>query len=88
MWRKRDTNQNHDVLCPSCGEEADTCAHVLHCEEKGRVDALVGSIKSPDEWLASVGTEGTIRRCLVRFAKNRQNVRMENIHSLGRREKV
>jgi hypothetical protein len=36
--------EGHDPHCPSCASEIETCSHVLHCEEAGRVDALQRSI--------------------------------------------
>ena len=30
----------HNKMCPSCGVVQETCAHVLTCEETGRVEVL------------------------------------------------
>ena len=35
---------NHDPMCPSCTRSVESCSHVLHCPEEGRVDTLLGTI--------------------------------------------
>ena len=72
-------NSEHHVLCLSCGEEAETCEHVLCCKEEGRGKTLLKSVELVNQWLQQVGTHETLRRCLVKFAKERGSVRMENI---------
>ena len=69
----------HDRKCPSCSQEVETCSHVLHCEEEGRVEALLQSIKWMDEWLRKVGTDPTLRRLLVRYAKGRGRHTLEQL---------
>ena len=32
--------KQQDTMCPSCGQETETCHHVVCCEEEGRVTAL------------------------------------------------
>ena len=39
----------HSPICPSCDVSVETCAHVLHCREAGRVAALLLSIELLDE---------------------------------------
>ena len=55
----------HDKKCPSCKVAMETCAHVLACEESGRVEALHRSIELLDAWLRENGTESNLRRFLV-----------------------
>ena len=43
-----------DPKCPSCEEYVETCSHVLHCNEEGRVSALQQTTALLDEWLVSV----------------------------------
>ena len=31
---------HQDTVCPSCGQEVETCHHIPHCKEEGRVAAL------------------------------------------------
>ena len=39
----------HCKKCPSCGVVNETCAHVLMCEEAGRVSLLHSSIDMVDK---------------------------------------
>ena len=48
--------KDQDKMCPSCGQEAETCQHVLCCEEEGRVKALNCTIDLLDSWLQKVGS--------------------------------
>ena len=66
-------------MCPSCGQEEETCQHVLCCEEEGRVKALNCTIDLLDSWLQKVGTNKTLRQCLVTYAKRRGGSSMEHI---------
>jgi hypothetical protein len=66
----------HDPLCPSCGRVEETCAHVLHCEEAGRVECLGRSIDNMAEWLRDVGTDPQLRRLIIAFAKGRGGMSM------------
>jgi hypothetical protein len=43
--------EHQDTACPSFEQEADTCQHILHCEEEGRVVALNCTIDPIDSWL-------------------------------------
>ncbi len=47
----------HDKTCPSCGVEIEICAHVLSCNESGRMDVLHKLIDLLDRWLKDNGTE-------------------------------
>ena len=71
--------RDQDKICPSCGQEEETCQHVLCCEEEGRVKALNCTIDLLDSWLPKVGTHKTLRQCLVTCAKRRGGSSMENI---------
>ena len=69
----------HDKKCPSCKRETETCAHVLACEESGRVEALHRSIDLLDEWLRENGTETNLRRFLIQYAHGRGGRTMQEI---------
>ena len=71
--------EGHDPSCPSCNREIETCAHVLHCEEAGRNEALRRSIDWLEDWLKEVGTDPSLRAALVEYARSRGNTRMEDI---------
>ena len=43
--------------CPSCHAADETCGHILDCPERGRVEALLGSIALLDTWLGQNYTE-------------------------------
>ena len=58
----------HDKKCPSCGVEIETCAHVLSCNELGRVDVLHKSIDLLDRWLKDNSTEANLRWLLIQYA--------------------
>ena len=72
-------DEEHDPHCPSCGRAMETCSHVLHCEEAGRVDALKRSIDWLEDWLREAGTEPNLRECLIEYARGRGHERMEDI---------
>lgn len=55
-------------LCPSCSTEEETCAHILKCTERGRVDALNNSIALLGDWLTTVHTEPQLRQVIVIYA--------------------
>ena len=65
--------------CPSCQRRKETAAHVLLCNEAGRVDALQQTIGFLERWLEEVDTEATLTRCLVSFAQGRGYRLMEEI---------
>ena len=66
-------------MCPSCGRAVETCAHVLACREAHRVKNLSNSLRLVDVWLQRVGTHESLRSCLVQCARERGQLRMENI---------
>jgi hypothetical protein len=69
----------HDRRCPSCGVETETCAHVLSCNEAGRVDVLHKSIDLLDQWLKDSGTEANLRKFMIRYAHGRGGRTMQEI---------
>jgi hypothetical protein len=69
----------HDPLCPSCGRVEETCAHVLHCEEAGRVECLTRSIDNMAEWLRDTGTDPQLSRLLIAYAKGRGGTSMTEL---------
>ena len=70
---------DHSRKCPSCGIANETCAHVLFCEEVGRVDAMMKMIQLLDDWLGQVGSDSGLRRSLIAFARERGGKSMEEI---------
>ena len=71
--------EDHNPMCPSCSTEAETCHHVLFCEESGRVQALGETIKLLDQWLKSVGTDTGLSRCLTMYARRQGGAKMSKI---------
>lgn len=69
----------HDKKCPSCGEETETCAHILSCDEAGRVDLLHRSIDLLDRWLRENSTEPNLRKFLIQYAHGRGGRSMQEI---------
>ena len=70
---------NHDPKCPSCTRCVESCAHVLECQEEGRVETLLGTIDFLDIWMKKVGTDEGLRNCLVRYAKRKGAIKMKDI---------
>ena len=68
-----------DPRRPSCDSALETCAHVLHCKEAGRIEALCRSNDWLNDWLKEVGTEPSLRAALVEYARCRSDTRMEDI---------
>ena len=62
-----------------CGVAIETCAHVLACEESGRVDVLHKSIDLLDQWLWESGTETNLRKFLIQYAHGRGGKSMQEI---------
>lgn len=65
--------------CPSCQQRTETSAHVLLCEEAGRVEILYKTIDLLDGWLEEAGTDPDLRSCLVGYAQSRGGESMEYI---------
>ena len=62
---------DHDPKCPSCGVCNETCAHVLHWEEAGRVDSLQRSILLLEQWLIDHQTDRGLRQIIIEYARGR-----------------
>ena len=62
---------HQDTACQGCGQDVETCHHILHCEEEGRVAALNFKMDLLDSWLKKVGTDNSLRQCLVKYARTR-----------------
>ena len=62
---------NLSPLCPSCNLEEETCAHILTCQEIGRVTALEASIGLLDSWMEETYTDPQLRTAITTFAKSR-----------------
>ena len=60
-----------DPKCPSCGICDETCAHILHCCEEGRVQALVKSIDSLGDWMSQAGTDAGLQNAILEYCKGR-----------------
>jgi hypothetical protein len=54
--------------CPSCMQERDTCAHVLHCCHAGRVEMLHHTIDITEAWLIEVDTDPDLVDCIAVYA--------------------
>jgi hypothetical protein len=69
----------HNKMCPSCGIVQETCSHVLHCNEVGRVEALHKSIDCLDKWMRENGTNPVLLKFLVEYAHGRGGKTMQEI---------
>ena len=65
--------------CPSCGIVNETCAHILTCEEAGRVALLHSSIDMVDKWMVEQGTDPILRQVLLEYAHGRGGKTMGEI---------
>ena len=70
---------HHYRTCPSCDQCVQTCAHVLSCNEAGRVVALYQSINILDKWLNKVGTHTHLRKYILQYAKGRGGISMTDV---------
>jgi hypothetical protein len=68
--------EGHDKKCPCCNVAVETCGHILHCQEEGRVDVLEKSIDLLDDWLIDQGTDEELRFCLIDYAQGRGGTTM------------
>jgi hypothetical protein len=75
-----------DPRCPSCLQEKETCAHILHCYHTGRVKALQLTISLLEDWLKEVGTNETLCWCIVEYARCRGGMSMTEI-CIGKEER-
>jgi hypothetical protein len=65
--------------CPCCRRAKETAEHVVSCSEFGRVETLHKTVDFVAEWLAEIGTNPTLRICIVRFAHGRGYLSMRDI---------
>lgn len=65
--------------CPSCRRRTETSAHVLYCNEAGRVETLMKTIDLLEEWLEEADTDPDLLRCLILYARSRGEESMEYI---------
>ena len=65
--------------CPSCRRRTETSAHVLYCNEAGRVETMLKTIDLVDDWLVESDTDPELRDCLIRYARSRGDEPMEYI---------
>ena len=70
---------NHNPKCPSCTQCVGSCAHVIECQEEGRVETLLGTIDFLDIWMKKIGTNKGLWNSLVRYAKGRGAITMKDI---------
>ena len=76
--------ENHDPKFPSCDSVIETCSHMLHCRESGRVDLLQKFIQLVEDWLKDVRTEPHLRNAIAQFARGRGGMAMaEAAHGGG-----
>jgi hypothetical protein len=68
-----------DPRCPSCLQEKETCSHILHCHDAGRVKALHLTISLLADWLEEVGTDETLCSCIAEYARRRGGMSMMEI---------
>jgi hypothetical protein len=54
--------------CPSCMGARDTCAQVLSCCHKGRVETFRRILGLMEEWLEEAETDPDLLDCIVEFA--------------------
>jgi hypothetical protein len=66
-------------LCPSCAEVHKTCSHVLFCNNKSWVDAMMKSINLLSSWMMGVDTDPDLCKCIVEYAKGRGTITMSEI---------
>ena len=76
---KKRKNIEHDPRCPSCNTAIETCGHILHCQEAGRVDCLQNSIDLLEDWLAEAETERGLKECIIKFARCRGGTSMSAV---------
>ncbi len=57
--------------CPSCMQLHDTCAHVLSCDNAGRVETLHHTINLLESWLEEASTDPVLLDCIAEYAYGR-----------------
>ena len=56
---------------PKLWSRSGTCHHILHYKEEGKVATPICIIDPLDRWLKKVGTDNSLRQCLVKYARMR-----------------
>ncbi len=75
--------------CPSCGQVRETAAHVLSCNEIGRVKTLQPMIDFVEEWLEEVDTDPMVVTCVVEYTGGCGYITMRDIcHRMGSQYQV
>lgn len=66
-------------MCPSCSQVQDTCAHVLYCDNAGRVETFRHTINLMEGWMEESDTDPTLLDCIAEFALGRGECTMVEI---------
>jgi hypothetical protein len=72
-------DETKDPRCPSCWQCTETTAHILLCDEVGRVDTLLRTIDHVETWLHAVDTDPCLVDCLMQFARGRGRILMHSL---------
>ena len=64
--------------CPSCTTCDETTAHILQCEESGRVKAFKRAVKNLEIWMEDMDTDPGLIDSITAFAMGRGGVSMES----------
>ena len=76
---------HHDTTCTSCDQCVETCAHVISCNEAGRVDALYQSINLLDKWLNKLGMHTQLNKYILQYDEGRGGISITDVlHGTGR----
>ena len=58
-----------DKKCPRCIQHDETIHHILHCNEAGRVDALMCGADALGKWLDYVDTDSRIVNIILQYVE-------------------
>ena len=70
---------DQDKKCPSCNCKVETCAHILECEEEGRVEAMNLTIDMLELWMIQEQTDPGLQDCIIQYARGRGGTTMDEI---------
>ena len=70
---------DQDKKCPSCNCKVETCAHILECEEEGRVEAMNLTIDMLELWMIQEQTDPGLQDCIIQYARGRGGTTMGEI---------
>ena len=65
--------------CPCCTIVDESSAHILQCEEAGRVEAFFHTADLLEEWLDDNDTDEELADCILQFVRGRGSVSMWEI---------